>query len=239
MKSAVLHSGSQWCWRKNKPWHELPQENCLSILLFRNRYKNRGLCQAEQSIFQMRYWSCQLSWAFHCSRPLVSNQVVEEIWNVKEKTSSISGAQLVLGSTVRAVPKHDYNWLTVQQTPFKPGIKSPKSIINNYAVSILYVPKPTGDAPMSDVSDVSTPRVHEFSMLSAAVIDDANADVLHLCPSLQHSCTFTSFKPTTPISIATSPDSQETREGDTAEALTLQKVACGCLGNKKMMSQQV
>lgn len=89
---------------------------------------------------------------------------------------------------------------------------------------------PTGDLPGSEDSEVSRHnRGYECSAASAPVVADAN-DVYHLCPSLQHSCTFTSFKPTA-ISIATTPDSPKPGEGDAAGTLTLQKVTCGWLGN--------
>lgn len=77
---------------------------------------------------------------------------------------------------------------------------------------------PTGDLPVSEDN-----RGCERSLVPAAVMGDANASAHHLCPSLQRSCTFTSFKPTT-IAIATSPDSTE---GDIAGPSTLQKVTCG------------
>lgn len=86
---------------------------------------------------------------------------------------------------------------------------------------------PTGDLPVPEDSGLSKDnRGCEPSLVPAAVMGDMNAHAHHLCPSLQRSCTFTSFKPTT-IAIATSPDSTENREGDTAGPSTLQKVTCG------------
>lgn len=91
----------------------------------------------------------------------------------------------------------------------------------------LYNPPPTGDLPLSEDSDVSKPiRGFEGTAASAAVLDDVNLGVHRSCPSLQHSCTFTSFRPTI-ISIATSSDSQETREGDKAGPLSLQEAPSG------------
>lgn len=37
-KSAVLHGGRKWCWRKGNPCHGLSKESCVYILLFRDRY---------------------------------------------------------------------------------------------------------------------------------------------------------------------------------------------------------
>lgn len=84
-----------------------------------------------------------------------------------------------------------------------------------------------GDLHVSEDSDMFRDnRGYEFSLVAAAVMGDANSDVHHLCPPLQRSCAFTSFKPTT-IVIATSPDFPESRESDTAGPLALQKLACG------------
>ncbi|XP_056898300.1 pro-epidermal growth factor isoform X2 [Takifugu flavidus] len=85
----------------------------------------------------------------------------------------------------------------------------------------------TGDLPLSEDSDVSKPiRGFEGTAASAAVLDDVTSGVHRSCPSLQHSCTFTSFRPAI-ISIATSSDCQETREGDKAGPLSLQEAPSG------------
>lgn len=92
---------------------------------------------------------------------------------------------------------------------------------------IWYNPPPTGDLPLSEDPDVSKPnRGFEGTAASAAVLDDVNSGVHPSCPSLQHSCTFTSFRPTV-VSIATSSDCQETREGDKAGPLSLQEAPSG------------
>lgn len=99
-----------------------------------------------------------------------------------------------------------------------------QTFLNHY---IWYNPPPTGDLPLSEDPDVSQPsRGFEGTAASAAVLDDVNLSVHRSCPSLQHSCTFTSFRPTV-ISIATSPDCQEAREGDKAGPLSLQEAPSG------------
>lgn len=96
---------------------------------------------------------------------------------------------------------------------------------------------PTGDLPVSEDSDVSNHhRGNERSSVPAGVMGDANSDVHHSCPSLQRSCAFTTFKPTT-SAIATSPDSPESREVATAGPIALQKVTCGWQGNKAKSTQ--